>query len=62
MTKIEEIRIAKGFSRYRLSKITGLSYITISAIENGGDVRLSSLSKIAKALDVKVSELIKEDV
>ncbi len=57
MIRLKELRIAKGISKYRIAKETGLQYQSIHAIENGGDLRVSTLLKIAKALKVDVKEL-----
>ena len=58
MNKVKEVRKKLGVSRYRLSEDTGISYKALTAIENGGDVKLSTLNKIAIALDVVVKELL----
>ena len=47
MLRLKEIREAKGVSRYQLAKKAGLQYRTIPAIENGGDVKLSTLKRLA---------------
>lgn len=49
----------KNVRRYGLAKRTGLNYHTLINIENGGDVKLSTLKKIADALGVSVKELFK---
>lgn len=50
----------KNISRYNLSKMTGLSKGAISRIinEKNKDPRISTVKKIAKALDVDINELI----
>ena len=58
MNKIEQVRTQKGMSRYRLAKLSGLDYVTITKIEKGGDVKLSNLRKIAKALGVTIQEVV----
>ena len=58
MEIIKKIRQIKSISRYRLAKDTGLTYKAILAIENGGDLKLSTLYKIAEALGVSSSELL----
>ena len=58
MNNIEQVRLKKGMSRYRLAKLTGLDYASIMKVEKGGDIRLSNLRKIAKALGVEVKDLI----
>lgn len=58
MIKLRAIRLAKGISKYRIGKETGMQYQTIDAVEKGGDLRVSTLLKIAKVLDVDVKELL----
>lgn len=57
MLKLKEVREAKGMSRYELAKKTKLNYRTILAIENSGDVKLSTLQRIAGILQVNVKDL-----
>lgn len=58
MIKLKQIRLAKGISKYRIAKETGMQYKSIDAVEKGGDLRVSTLRKIAKALNVDVKELL----
>ncbi|MFR4383306.1 MAG: helix-turn-helix domain-containing protein [Phascolarctobacterium sp.] len=58
MIKLREIRLAKGISKYRIAKETGMQYQTIDAVEKGGDLRISTLIKIAKVLDVDIKDLL----
>lgn len=58
MIKIKEMRVLRGMSLYKLAQITGFSYSTLWNIEKGGDVRLSTLKKIADALGCNVSDLV----
>lgn len=60
MTNIKKVRQSKGVSIYYLAKKTGLNYSTLFIIEKGGDLRLSTLYKIAKALAINPSELLLE--
>lgn len=60
MLKLKEVREAKQVTRYQLAKKTGLQYRTIPAIEKGGDVKLSTLERIANALDVNIKELFSD--
>ena len=57
MLKLKVVREAKGVSRYTLAKRAGLNYRTIPAIENGGDVKLSTLQRIADVLQVNIKDL-----
>ena len=54
------LRQEKHLSMERLSKITGLSRYTIDKIEHSriNDFRLSTLQKIANALEVDIIEII----
>ena len=58
--KLKQIRLAKGISKYRIAKETGMQYQSIDAVEKGGDLRVSTLRKIAKALNVDVKELLQQ--
>lgn len=58
MNRIEQLRGQKGMSRYRLAKLSGLDYVTIMKIEKSGDVKLSNLRKIAKALGVIIQGVV----
>lgn len=58
MEIIKKVRQKQSISRYRLAKDTGLTYKAVLAIENGGDLKLSTLYKIAAALGVSASELL----
>ena len=50
-----------GFSQEKLAEKAGLSTVFISRIERGRESpTLDSLVKIAKALEVRVRELVKE--
>ena len=60
--RVKEIREEKGISQETLAKKSGVSRATISGLESG-KVKITStktLSKIAKALDKKMSELFYE--
>lgn len=58
MNKIKQIRESKGLSRYEVSKKSGVWYKNLRDIEEGKDVTLSTLRKIAAAIDCNASELI----
>ena len=55
MLRLKEVREAKGV--YQLAKKASLQYRTIPAIENGGDVKLSTLKRLADVLDISVKDL-----
>ena len=58
---IKTYRTKLGVSQDRLSKMADITYNTIIKIESGGNQNptIDTLSKIAKALDVGVDDLIK---
>lgn len=56
--KIRTLRLEKLLSQEKLGEITGLDRTYISGIERGvRNPSLKNIEKLAKALDVKVSEL-----
>lgn len=58
--RIMELLKEKGWSRYRLSKVSGVSEDTISLIirKMNKDIKLSTVIKIANALDVPIDEIV----
>lgn len=58
MNRIKEVRQKKNISLYRLSKETGIAYKNLWRIEHDADTRVSTLKKIADALDCNASDLI----
>lgn len=60
---LKELREKKGISIYGLAKLSGVSQPTIRSIENGEkSPTVRTLEKLALAMNVKVIELIKEEV
>ena len=57
--KLKELRKERGWTQPVLAKKAGLSAGYIARVETGRhDPKLSTLVKLAKALDVSVSELL----
>ncbi|PTH35722.1 transcriptional regulator [Staphylococcus agnetis] len=56
-----EKRRSKGWTQERLAEKAGLSVRTIQRIEKGDDSSLESLSLIANAFEISISELCSED-
>ena len=58
---IKKYRNKVGVSQDRLSKLADVTYNTIIKIESGANINptIETLSKIAKALNVGVDDLIK---
>ena len=59
--KVRKYRRQKGLSQERLGELVGFSQSKISKIENGDWDSLSDLRLIAKALEIPIEELVKED-
>ena len=58
---LRQIREAQGYSLRGLADKVGMAYPALFRLESGGaDPRLSTLRKLAKALNVKVADLIGE--
>ena len=59
-TNIKKYRNKLGISQDKLSKLADVTYNTIIKIESGANINptIETLSKIAKALDVSVDDLI----
>lgn len=61
MNKLAEIRHKQGWSQRDLAEKAKINFVTIARIESGiYDPRLSTLRALAKALKVKVADLIEE--
>jgi transcriptional regulator with XRE-family HTH domain len=61
MLRLREIRERKGVSLRALKKASGVAVSSLARFEAGqGDPQLSTLRKLAKALNVTVAELIGE--
>jgi len=61
MTKLAEIRYKRGMSQRDLAVKSKVNFVTIARLESGmNDPRLSTLRALAKALHVKIIELIDE--
>ena len=58
---IKKLRNQRGLSQDKLSKLADISHNTIIKIESGAiqSPTMDTAQKIAKALDVKVDDLIK---
>ena len=61
LLKIE--RVKRNLSQKQLSKLSGVGLNIISKMENGkiDNVTFGYIRKLAKALDIPVEELIKEE-
>lgn len=61
MLRLREIREGKGVSLRALKQASGVAVSSLALFEAGkGDPQLSTLRKLAKALNVTVAELIGE--
>ena len=59
--KIEILQAEKGIPSEKLPTVTGLTGITIRNMKNGKPCKPLSVHKLAKALGVNVTELLKGD-
>ena len=59
--RIRKYRRQKGLSQEQLGELVGFSQSKISKIENGDWDSLSDLRLIAKALEIPLEELVKEE-
>lgn len=59
-TKIKQLREKKGLSQEKLARLADVSNNTIVNIESGKQTNptIETVSKIAKALDVTIEELL----
>lgn len=61
MLRLRTIRQARGLSLRELRRLSGVHLSALTKLEGGGgDPQLSTLKKLAKALQVTVAELIGE--
>lgn len=59
--RLKKLRKSRGFSQEKFAEITGLHRTYISCLERGNkNPTLCTLMSLAKALDISVSELIKD--
>ena len=59
---LRQIRERQGISQRGLAGVAGITQVALFRLESGEtDPRLSTLRKLAKALNVTVAELIGED-
>ena len=59
--RVRKYRRRKGLSQEQLGDTVGFSQSKISKIENGDWDSLSDLRLIAKALEIPIEELVKEE-
>ena len=59
--RIRKYRRQKGLSQEQLGELVGFSQSKISKIENGDWDSLSDLRLIARALEVPIEELVREE-
>lgn len=61
MLNVKKVRERLGVSKYRVVKDADITFNVLAYIERGGDTRVSTLQKIAKALGVNITEFFEED-
>jgi len=59
--KLRTARLAAGLTQEKLAKLSGITKVTISGIENRRreNVTLNTLSRLAKQCNVKAADLLK---
>lgn len=57
---IKRFRLARGWSQEQLAEICALSVRTIQRLENGDNASLETLSALAAAFEINISELANE--
>ena len=55
-------RLALGLSQIEVARRSGIQQRQVSLFERGGDVTLSTLLKLAQALDVELLSVPREDI
>jgi DNA-binding XRE family transcriptional regulator len=53
-------RLDLGITQKRLAELSGIGRPTIARLENGGETRISTVTKLANALKVKPADLRRE--
>ena len=60
--KIQKLREEKGFTKYRLAEMTGISHTHICNIENGSKVpTIETVSRLIEPLGVSLAEFFADD-
>ena len=66
MINLREIRKERKLSRRELALLSGVAEVTIMSLESGvnniNDIKLSTLLKLSKALKVKPSALLNDNI
>jgi len=64
-TKLHELirarRVALGLSQTEVARRSGIQQRQVSLFERGGDVTLSTLTKLAQALDMELMPIPRQD-
>jgi transcriptional regulator with XRE-family HTH domain len=57
--RVRELREARGWTQERLAEAAEINWLQVGHIERGAsDPKLSTIRKLANALDVKIAKLI----
>lgn len=63
MTHLKALREQQGLSQRKLATLSGVHHVSLAKIELGSiDPRLSTLRRLANALNVSMSELVGDEV
>lgn len=59
--KLEKLLKSKNMTRYKLSKLTGISQTTLQSYKDGSEPSFKNMCKIADALNVSLDYFRKEN-
>ena len=59
-SRLKELRLDKGLSQEKLAQAADISKQTVVNIENGADANVSTIRKLATALNVPIAALLEE--
>ena len=58
---LEQQRVAKGYTKYRLAKLADIPYQTIMNVMNGKNERIATIMRLCDVLSLKISVTAKGD-
>ena len=58
---LEQQRVAKGYTKYRLAKLADIPYQTIMNVMNGKNARIATIMRLCDVLSLKISVTAKGD-
>ena len=58
---LEQQRVAKGYTKYRLAKLADIPYQTIMKVMNGKNACIATIMRLRDVLSLKISVTAKGD-